>query len=120
MSVCLCASESGFNLEKAVKQTATAIQDANRLLCELEGLLHSTQAVCAQGHSQWDLLLLPKLRTLSCVAGIAFPPQVRAYLEGNFSGLQPQLFFDVAVGRVPYARAHADPYVQIRGRASSS
>lgn len=88
---------------------------ADALLLELAAILrHPTLAL--QPRSQWHLQLLPQLRALSCVSGVAFPPEVRSYVEGGFTGFTCGLFFEAAVGRVPYGHAHADPYIRIRTR----
>jgi len=65
---------------------AEAGDEANKalmvpLLVQLDGMLLSENALTADGVLGWDdVLLLPELRTLSCVEGLEWPAKLREYV----------------------------------------
>lgn len=76
-----------FDYERARARTAELLPAASAALRDLEALLRGVDAdgvpcLNAWGFSMDDVLLLPDLRQLSCVAGVEWPTRVRAYLDG--------------------------------------
>ena len=91
-------TKQGFDYDAAEAGTADQIKAVNALLGELDALLHPGAAAggaCnAWGPSLDDVTLLPDLRTLTCVAGVAWPAGLRAYMEAAFArpGVHAELY----------------------------
>ena len=86
----------GFNYEGALAQTAARVRDADALLLELDAMLCSAHALHCWGLSMDDLLLLPDLRTLTAVAGVAWPEKLAAYVRGGAELAGIELYSDHA------------------------
>ena len=92
-----------FDYSEAEAKTADDIAAMNEILLELEGLIKGpptgpddTYSLNPWGFSMDDVKLLPNLRNLTCVAGLAWPPIVRAYVEGNFAKCKADTYFSQA------------------------
>ena len=68
--------------EEAFKETAALLPEANAKLLELEALIYSPEA-CTEGIglSYDDIDLWARLRSLTVIKGLNYPPKVRAYLD---------------------------------------
>ena len=90
--------KQGFDYAAAEAGTPAQLEEVNALLLELDALLHPGAggggAANAWGYSLDDVTLLPDLRTLTCVAGVAWPPRTRAWLEAAFAlpGVHAELY----------------------------
>ena len=75
----------GFDYEKAEADTATLLSDLDPYLVELEGMLRG----CDDGMptlNKWgvsidDALVLPILRSLTCVQDVKWSPTIRQYID---------------------------------------
>ena len=68
--------------EEAYKESASLLPEANAKLIELEALIHSAES-CTEGIglSYDDIDLWARLRSLTVIKGLVYPPKVRAYLD---------------------------------------
>lgn len=74
----------GFDYAEAEAQTAELLQQMNGHLEAFAALMQTDTAVTATpggGFSWDDLIYMPDLRTLTCVAGLRWPAKVNGYLE---------------------------------------
>jgi len=68
--------------EEAFAQSAELLPEANAKLLELEEMIYSPEA-CTEGIgvSYDDIDLWARLRSLTVIKGLQYPPKVRAYLD---------------------------------------
>lgn len=98
-------TKSAFNYEEAEAATPQLLEEAGALLEELVPMLRGTTTVdgasvpCLNkwGFSMDDILVLPLLRNLTCVAGLKWPAQVRTYLESICGKAGVKLYTENAV-----------------------
>jgi glutaredoxin 2 len=64
-----------------IAKSPELVAQVNKLLLELEPMLHSGKAVNESGQSLDDLDLFGRLRGLTLVKGVEWPTKVRAHLE---------------------------------------
>jgi len=79
-------SKQGFDYAAAEAATPELLKEMATLLQDFEPLLRGTTSdgspcLNAWGLSMDDVLVLPLLRNLTCVAGIRWPAKVREYME---------------------------------------
>jgi len=79
-------AQGGFDYAEAEAASPALKEQVEALLLELDHLVRGQtreEAPCLNewGFSMDDVLVLPHLRLLTCVAGVAWPPKVAAYLE---------------------------------------
>ena len=89
-------TKDGFDYEDAMSRTASLVSQANDLLEELEGLLYCENSCNAWGKGMDDIVLLPDLRSLTCVKGIVWPEKVRKYIDTCYQGVLSGLYDDYA------------------------
>ena len=98
-------TRQGFDYDAALKQSSEMKAVASKRLEELSVILPEFANVNAgrsADNDDWcwtmdDILLLPELRTLTCVRGVTWPDNVRAYLERSFEGCKAELYTRSAV-----------------------
>ena len=73
----------GFDYAKAEAATDEHLEKMAGYLEELDELLASDEAANAYGRSIDDIVLIPNLRTLTCVKGLRWPKKVKAYVENG-------------------------------------
>jgi len=95
--------QDGFDLEKAEAETPALLEALKPFLGELESMLRGRDATYdnmptlnAWGLSMDDALLLPALRSLTCVEGVTFPPLVLEYIETGCEAAGVGLFTEYA------------------------
>lgn len=60
----------------------TQIEELERELWKLEGMIHSSTSVAADGKLSYnDIEFFPRMRGLTIVQGLGIPPKLRAYLD---------------------------------------
>ena len=67
--------------ERAMDDTSKLVAEVNEKLKDLEPLIHSPECCTAGGVSLDDIDLFARLRSITIIKGIVFPPKVRAYLD---------------------------------------
>ncbi|GMF36092.1 unnamed protein product [Phytophthora lilii] len=72
--------EASMPLSEALAKSPELVKEVNKLLIELESLLHSNHSVNAE-LSYDDLDLFGRLRALTLVKGIEWPAKVREFME---------------------------------------
>ena len=92
-----------FDYEVAEAQTPELLIQMNAILKDLVPLLkgkpHEQSGVYSLnewGFAMDDIKLLPELRTLSCVAGLNWPAEVKAYMVDHFAKTQAGTYLDKA------------------------
>jgi len=80
--------------EEAFAETPSLLPELNQKMLELEEMIHSAE-YCTEGIgvSYDDIDLWSRLRSLTIIKGIVFPPKVRAYLD-NFEKLGDVPLYD--------------------------
>lgn len=81
------------NLRRSPEYIATV----QRTLPELAQLIHSPHHCSPLGLSYEDILLFPRLRTLTIVKGITFPPKVAHYVHFQAAAAQIPLYYYCAM-----------------------
>jgi len=90
--------KKGYNLKDALARTAQLLIEIDELLMLLnDKILYDEYSVNEFGFGMDDILLIPDLRTLTCVKGIKWPKKVRNYLENAFENTIADLYFKDAV-----------------------
>jgi len=90
--------KKGFNYSDAVARTESLIVKMNEFLEKFsDKLLYDTYSVNEFGFGMDDIIVLPHLRTLTCVKGLKWPAKLRSYLENSFKDVQADLYFKNAV-----------------------
>uniref|UniRef100_A0A7S3PPM6 GST N-terminal domain-containing protein n=1 Tax=Aplanochytrium stocchinoi TaxID=215587 RepID=A0A7S3PPM6_9STRA len=89
-------TKQGFDYEKAMSSTEENITKINGALKQLEKMIYCKDYLNPWGVSMDDILLVPELRTLTCVKGVDWPPLVLAYLTCICDRAHVQLYFDYA------------------------
>jgi len=90
--------KQGFNLKEALARTPELLTDINELLEQFnDKILYDEHSVNEFGFGMDDILLIPDLRTLTCVKGIKWPKKVRKYLQNAFENTIADLYFMHAV-----------------------
>jgi len=94
-------SKQGFDYAAAEAATPSLLRDMATLLQELEPLLRGTTAdgcpcINVWGLSIDDVLVLPLLRNLTCVAGLEWPTLARKYVEMGSSKGGVKLYSEYA------------------------
>jgi len=85
-------------MKDAVVRTADLLVKINLALEKFnDKILFDEHSVNEFGFGMDDILLLPDLRTLTCVQGIKWPRKVRKYLENAFENTHAELYFNYAV-----------------------
>jgi len=88
----------GFNYSQAKARTADLIVEMNEWLEKFsDKLLYDTQSVNEFGFGMDDILVIPHLRTLTCVKGLKWPDKLRKYLENSFEDVKAELYFKHAI-----------------------
>jgi len=88
----------GFNYIQAVDHSNDLIKEMNSLLKIFdEKILYDEHSVNELGFGWDDILVIPDLRTLSCVKGLQWPRKLRKYLENAFEEVIAELYFKYAV-----------------------
>jgi len=67
--------------EEALSDSAPLLADLNAKLLELEPMISSAESCSPDGLSYDDIDLWARLRSLTLIKGLVFPPKVRAYLD---------------------------------------
>jgi len=67
--------------DRALQDTPTLVAQVNDKLKELEDMIHCPACATEGGVSLDDISLWSRLRSLTLVKGIVYPPKVRAYLD---------------------------------------
>ena len=67
--------------EEAFAETATLLPELNEKLKELEPMICCPECATAGGFSYDDVDLWARLRSLTLIKGLVYPPKVRAYLD---------------------------------------
>jgi len=90
--------KKGFSYSDAVARTESLIVKMNEFLEKFsDKLLYDTYSVNEFGFGLDDIIVLPHLRTLTCVKGLKWPDKLRSYLENSFKDVQADLYFKNAV-----------------------
>jgi len=90
--------KGGFNYKNALARTADLLVEINLALETFnDKILFDEFSVNKFGIGMDDLLVLPHLRTLTCVKGIKWPKKLRRYLENSFEETIAGLYFNHAV-----------------------
>jgi len=88
----------GFKYSEAKARTAELLVEMNKLLEKFnEKHLYDTHSVNEFGFGMDDILVIPDLRTLTCVKGLKWPDKLRKYLENTFEDVEAELYFKYAV-----------------------
>jgi len=82
---------NGFNYEAALAETPTLLDEMNKLLLELDGLLDGDESIYSWGLSMEDITLLPDMKTLTVVDGIVWPPKVRKWIDVAYGKCASQM-----------------------------
>lgn len=96
-------TKRGFDYDKAMAENSDNIKSLNALLIEVNRLLcghdEAFDAPClnAWGFSMDDVILLPVLRNLSCVAGVEWPARLLQYVEVNCKECGVELYSQHAI-----------------------
>jgi len=84
----------GFKYREAKARTAEYLKAMNKLLEEFnEKQLYDAQSVNEFGFGMDDILVIPHLRSLTCVKGLKWPAKLRKYLENAFEDVKAELYF---------------------------
>ena len=67
--------------EEAFAMTAELLPEANAKVAELEAMICCAECVSEGGFSYDDVDTWARLRSLTIIKGLQFPPKVRAYLD---------------------------------------
>jgi len=87
-----------FNYRDAEERSDELIAKMNRFLDSFnEKILYDEQSVNELGFGMDDIIVLPDLRTLTCVKGLRWPKKLRKYLENAFKNTTAELYFDYAI-----------------------
>jgi len=88
----------GFDYEESLARTAELMPKVEQALSDLEPLLRGGRRVSLSGDGwSWDdLHVLPSLRVLTCVAGLAWPSKVRSYVQESHAEAGVGLYFEHA------------------------
>jgi glutaredoxin 2 len=88
----------GFNYTHAEARSDDLIAEMNRLLETFnDNILYDENSVNELGFGWDDILVIPNLRTLTCVKGLKWPSKLRKYLENAFKDVIAELYFKHAV-----------------------
>jgi len=88
----------GFNYKQAVAHSDDLIKEMNKFLETFDKkILYDEHSVNELGFGWDDILVIPDLRTLSCVKGLRWPSKLRKYLENAFEEVIAELYFKYAV-----------------------
>jgi len=88
----------GFNYRDAEERSVELIDKMNRFLDSFnEKILYDEHSVGELGFGMDDIIVLPDLRTLTCVKGLMWPKKLRKYLENAFENTTAELYFDYAI-----------------------
>jgi len=90
--------KKGFNYSNAMARSEDLIAQMNKLLEKFsDKLLYDTESVNEFGFGMDDILVIPDIRTLTCVKGLKWPDKLRKYLENAFEDVEAELYFKHAI-----------------------
>jgi len=90
--------KKGFNYADAEARSDELIVEMNQFLESFNNdILHNENSVNEEGFGIDDILVIPHIRTLTCVKGLKWPEKLRKYLESNFKNVTAELYFKYAV-----------------------
>jgi len=90
--------KNGFNYKDAEARSDELILEMNQLLVFFnDNILYDEHSVNEQGFGMDDILVIPNIRTLTCVKGLKWPEKLLGYLEKNFENVTAELYFNYAV-----------------------
>jgi len=92
------AKKKWGSMKDSSGRTAKLLAKVNESLEQFnDKILFDEHSVNEFGFGMDDILLLPDLRTLTCIKGIKWPRKVRKYLENAFEDTHADLYFKHAV-----------------------
>merc|ERR1711879_220087 len=90
--------KQGFNYLAAESKTPELLKQINPMLEEFsERILYDEYSVNEFGFGLDDILVLPDIRTMTCVKGIVWPSKLKNYIKNSFCATRAQPYFDVAL-----------------------
>jgi len=90
--------KKGFNYSDAMARSGDLIVKMNKLLEKFnDKLLYDEHSVNEFGFGMDDILVIPDIRTLTCVKGLKWPVKLRKYLENAFEDVEAELYFKHAI-----------------------
>ncbi|CAB1096415.1 unnamed protein product [Ectocarpus sp. CCAP 1310/34] len=83
--------------EANLKASPKLIEELERELWKLEGMIHSPTSVAADGKLSYnDIEFFPRMRGLTIVQGLGIPPKLRAYLDAVSERVDVPLYDKIA------------------------
>eukprot|EP00310_Coccolithus_braarudii_P020599 CAMPEP_0183332920 /NCGR_PEP_ID=MMETSP0164_2-20130417/1976_1 /TAXON_ID=221442 /ORGANISM="Coccolithus pelagicus ssp braarudi, Strain PLY182g" /LENGTH=267 /DNA_ID=CAMNT_0025501735 /DNA_START=8 /DNA_END=811 /DNA_ORIENTATION=+ len=95
--------KNGFDFAAAEAETPALVAVVSGLFSELDAMLNGTSEMTggpclnAWGIGVDDVLLIPVLRNLTCVAGLQWPPKLREYVETACAAADVELYTKFAI-----------------------
>jgi len=87
-----------FDYISAEAQTSELLKKVNPMMEEFAvNILYDEHSVNEFGFGLDDILVLPDLRTMTCVKGIKWPPKLKNYIKNSFCSTIAQPYFDCAI-----------------------
>ncbi len=85
------------SFKEHLDNTRTYIQSIEQKLLDLEQILHSTEYASKDELTEDDIILFPKLRSLSIVKNVNYPQKVMAYMQNMSKKSKVNLNLDISI-----------------------